>query len=167
MLKEILSPESCAECRICCVFDAGDSWEMPLIEPCLADEIQRAYPNVKMKEAFKNGRYKIFDAEYASDGLTRCPMLTEAGCALGDRKPFDCKIWPFRVMKKGGCLLLTLSPVCETVYRLPINKASDFAAKISSELFEEAMKNPEAIKEYVEGYAVFAVKEAGQNQNIS
>lgn len=31
------------------------------------------------------------------DELTYCPMLTEKGCALGDNKPFDCRVWPFRV----------------------------------------------------------------------
>lgn len=158
MLKEILSKESCAECRVCCIFDRDDCWEMPLIEPDLADEIEKNFPEAKMKPTGESKLCKIFDAEYDSEGLSRCPMLTDSGCVLGDKKPFDCRIWPFRIMRKGNCLLLTLSPVCETVFSLPTAKISAFAKKISGELFEEAKRNPEMIKDYIEGYPVFAVK---------
>ena len=160
MLKEILSKESCANCRVCCIFDRDDCWEMPLIAPELAREITDKYPEVKMIPTGENKLCKIFDAEYGQDGLTRCPMLTESGCALGDKKPFDCRIWPFRVMRKGNCLLLTLSPVCETVSALPTDKISQFADKIADKIFEEAKCNPEMIKDYVEGYPAFAVKTA-------
>lgn len=160
MLKEILSGESCASCRLCCVFDRDDCWEMPLVTPESAAEITDRYPEVKIIPAGENKLCGIFDSEYDSDGLTRCPMLTESGCKLGDGKPFDCRIWPFRVMRKDGCLLLTLSPVCETVSSLPVSKISDFAAKIADSVFEEAKRNPEMIKDYVEGYPAFAVKAA-------
>lgn len=158
MLTEILSRESCANCRVCCVFDRDDCWEMPLIVPELASEITDKYPEVKLLPTGENRRCKIFDVEYDKEGLTRCPMLSETGCRLGERKPFDCRIWPFRVMKKGDCLLLTLSPVCKTVSDLPVSKVSDFAAKVSGRIFEEAEVNPEMIKEYIDGYPAFAVK---------
>ena len=28
-----------------------------------------------------------------------CPMLCETGCTMGSEKPFDCKVWPFRMMR--------------------------------------------------------------------
>ncbi len=156
MIKEILSNDSCAACRICCIFDKTDCWEMPLITPALAAEIKKDMPDIKIR---KTGECGIFEVEYGEDGLARCPMLTENGCLLGEGKPFDCRIWPFRVMKKGNVLLLTLSPVCETVSELSVSKISAFAKKISEKIFKEAKKNPEMVKDYIDGYPVFAVRE--------
>ncbi len=157
MLKEILSGESCAACRVCCVFDREDCWEMPLITPALAKEIEKQMPDVKIR---KTGQCGVFEAEYGADGLAKCPMLTENGCALGEKKPFDCQIWPFRVMRKRNLLLLTLSPVCETVSELSVSKISGFAVKIADKIFEEARENPETVKDYIDGYPVFAVRES-------
>lgn len=156
MLTEILSRESCAECKVCCVFDREDCWEMPLIKPDLAAAIEKDYPGVKMK---KTGVCNVFEPDFAEDGLARCPMLTDTGCKLGENKPFDCRIWPFRIMKKDRLLMLTLSPVCETVSKLPVSRISEFAEKISDKIFEEAKSNPEMIKNYIDGYPVFAVRE--------
>ena len=156
MLKEILSGKDCASCRVCCIFDRTDCWEVPLVEPALAEHISENYPEVKLK---KVGRCSVFDSEFDEKGLTVCPMLTETGCKLGDRKPFDCRIWPFRVMRKDGLLLLTLSPVCGTVSKLPVEQVSGFAAKIADTIYNAAENNPEMIKDYIEGYPVFAVRE--------
>lgn len=159
MLTEILSRKECAKCRVCCVFDKTDAWEMPLITPELAKRLEKDYPNIKLKQVSENGECRIIDADFDEKGLCTCPLLTEKGCALGEEKPYDCRIWPFRVMKKGNLLLLTLSPVCNSVSSLPVNKISEFAAKIAPKIFEEVERNPEMVKEYVEDYPVFAVKE--------
>ena len=155
MLTEILSRESCAACRVCCVFDRDDCWEMPLIKPELVAEIEKKRPDVKMK---KTGVCSVFEPDFGENRLASCPMLTEKGCALGENKPFDCRIWPFRIMKKNDLLLLTLSPVCETVSNLPVSKIAEFSKKISDKIFEEAKNNPEMIKEYIDDYPVFAVR---------
>ncbi|MCM1055044.1 MAG: hypothetical protein NC394_05905 [Bacteroides sp.] len=156
MLTEILSRESCAKCKVCCVFDREDCWEMPLIKPELAAELERSRPDVKIN---KIGACGVFEPSFGEDGLAKCPMLTEKGCGLGESKPFDCRVWPFRVMKKGGLLLLTLSPVCETVSGLSVSEISAFAKKISDKIFDEAKADPETIKDYVDGYPVFDVRE--------
>lgn len=160
MLKEILTGADCASCRVCCVFDRNDCWEVPLVEPELAAYIAENHPEVKLK---KTGECSVFESEFDEKGLTTCPMLTETGCRLGDRKPFDCRIWPFRVMSKGNLLLLTLSPVCGTVSRLPVEQVSAFASKIADTIYKAAEQNPEMIKDYIEGYPIFAVREGKQN----
>ena len=62
-------------------------------------------------------------------------------------------------MRKGNLLLLTLSPVCEAVSGLPAAKISEFAKKIAPVIFEEAEKYPEMVKDYIEDYPVFSVRE--------
>ncbi len=161
MLTEILSRETCAECRVCCVFDKTDYWEMPLFSPELAKKINEEYPEIRLEKRNEKEQCKVINPEFDefdNEGLYRCPLLTEKGCALGTEKPFDCRIWPFRVMKKGDLLLLTVSPVCETVSNLPIARVSAFAGKIAPTVFEEVEKYPEMIKDYIEGYPIFAVK---------
>lgn len=159
MLKEILSGSDCAKCRVCCIFDRTDCWEIPLVEPSLAEYIKREYPDVKLEN---RGNNSVFASEFDENGLTACPMLTEQGCKLGDKKPFDCMIWPFRVMRKEDLLLLTLSPVCETVSKLPVKRISDFAAKIADTVYKAAENDPEMVKDYIEGYPVFAVRTAAE-----
>lgn len=159
MLTEILSRSQCAECRVCCVFDRSDAWEMPLITPALAKVLEEKYPNIRLKKIYENAECKVVDAEFDDNGLCTCPLLTEKGCVLGEEKPFDCRIWPFRVMKRGSLLLLTLSPVCDSLSSLSVKEISRFVPKIAPKIFEEAERNPEMVKEYIEGYPIFAVKE--------
>ena len=128
MLKGLLSPSSCASCRVCCVFDREDCWEMPLIKPELAKLIEKDYPEVKIK---KTGVCGVFEPDFGGDGLPK---------------------------ERGSLPLLTLSPVCETVSKLPVSEISEFAKKLSDKVFEEAQNNPEMIKDYIDGYPIFAVK---------
>lgn len=159
MLTEILSRSRCAECRVCCVFDRSDAWEMPLITPELAKRLEESRPDINLKKLSENASCKVVDPQFDEKGLCACPLLTEKGCSLGEDKPFDCRIWPFRVMKKGNLLLLTLSPVCNSVSSLTVNRVSRFVPEIAPKIFEEVERNPEMVKEYIEGYPIFAVKE--------
>ncbi len=159
MLTEILSRSECAECRVCCVFDRSDVWETPLITPELAKTLKDKYPDIKLKAISENTSCKVIDAKFDQEGLCTCPLLTEKGCALGENKPFDCRIWPFRVMRKGNLLLLTLSPVCNSVSSLSVSRISEFVPKIAPKILEEVKRNPEMVKEYIEGYPIFAVWE--------
>ena len=92
-------------------------------------------------------------------------MLTEKGCALGDNKPFDCRVWPFRVNRISENLLgITVSPVCETVSALPVSKLSAFISKRYNEqgsladiMLDYAKKHPYIIKPYIDGYPVLKI----------
>ena len=159
MLTKILSRGECAKCRVCCVFDRSDVWEMPLITPELADTLKKDCPDIKLKKLSEKASCRVVDAEFDEEGLCTCPMLTEKGCALGENKPFDCRIWPFRVMRKGNLLLLTLSPVCDSVSSLSVKKVSEFVPEIAPKILEEVKRNPEMVKDYIEDYPIFAVWE--------
>ena len=158
MLKRILSNESCAKCRVCCVFDRDDCWEMPLVYPELAAFIKEKYPEVALKES--DGVFS-FVPDFDKDGLANCPMLTEKGCVLGDNKPYDCRIWPFRIMRTGDRLVITVSPVCETVSALPLNALSAFVSDgFGDTVYKHAENHPEMIKPYIKDYPIIAVRNA-------
>lgn len=156
MLKEILSPESCKKCRICCVFDRDDIWEIPVFsDEQHAKIIEKSPASVFVPRGRKSW---VYDMKFSDDGLAACPALSEKGCTLGENKPFDCKIWPFRVMERGGEILLTLAPLCEAVNKLDSAELTAFAEKLAPVAFAEAEKNPDIVKPYAEGYNIYAVK---------
>lgn len=155
MLKKILSPETCGKCRVCCVFDRDDIWEIPLISESLHKNISESRPELKMTKRGESSY--VFEMEFKNDGLTYCPALSETGCTLGKNKPFDCMIWPFRAMKKGNDIVITISPVCESV-DAENTDVKALAKELAPIIFAEAEKNPDIVKEYIEGYPIAAIK---------
>ncbi len=157
VLKKILDQSTCGNCRVCCVFDKSDVWELPLLT---SNDLIYAKAHYNGEFIKRGDCSYVFDVEFKENGLAYCPMLTEKGCILGENKPFDCKIWPFRVNNLKGTLVITLSPVCRSVSSLPLNKISDFVNNdgFADMLFAEASKNPDMIKPYISGYPILAAK---------
>lgn len=157
-LTKILSSESCGKCRVCCGFTREDIWEIPLIYA----ENRNAVEEMLGARLKSRGGEFVFGMEFNSkEGeLSYCPALTENGCSLGELKPFDCSVWPFRVNALGDMRVITVSPVCETVFSLPLKTLSDFvnANGFADMLFDEARRHPDMIKPYIDGYPILAVK---------
>lgn len=78
MLTEILSRESCAKCRVCCVFDRDDVWEIPVVLPETADYIKKNIDKNAELEPYEDG-YRFVMHFKDSEELTYCPMLTDKG----------------------------------------------------------------------------------------
>jgi Fe-S-cluster containining protein len=155
MLQKIISAQECAECRFCCVFDRDDAWEMPVISDELAGE--DCFGSCGFE--FSSGAGKV-KPQYDAEGIFQCPALGETGCLLASRKPFDCRLWPLRVMHLNGLPVLTLSPFCKAANKKTVSEIQDFIAEsgIAALAFAEAEKNTAAIPEYREGYAIFEIK---------
>lgn len=157
MLGELLSREECAKCKICCCFDSDDIWEAPVITDEMADKIVKSVVNQNFIVQ-NDVRILKMDKEYDKD-LYYCSLLDHnTGCIMKDQKPFDCKIWPFRVMDFDGRLVITLSPVCPIIKTKPFEKIIDVLDKISPIIFEQAENNPEIVKPYIEGYPILATR---------
>lgn len=158
MLKNILKPESCAKCRVCCGFTEEDKWEIPLIFSELRGEIE----NQLGVTLTPRGDEFVFDMKFDGDKLVYCPAVGEHGCTLGENKPLDCRIWPFRVNSLGDRRVITVSPVCETVSALPLKTLTEFLQKdcFAKTLFDAANRHPDMVKPYLDGYPILAVEEA-------
>lgn len=153
MLKKILSPASCAECRWCCQFDENDIWEMPVLPDNTVAKIKVELPGAPLKTT---GGACRFDAHINPEsGLATCPALTAAGCMLGDDKPFDCKIWPFRVMRLCERTAIVMSLGCPALSRLSLSAVKKFLDEGFAEaVFEYAAKNPAIVTDYRDGFIV-------------
>lgn len=159
MLRKILSPESCAECRLCCVFDSSDIWEIPVFSSETAGIIREALPDTEFIR--HGGGYILKTEKLAGNELFTCPALTDKGCMLGDSKPFDCRIWPFRIMEIGGRRAITVASLCSEIYNRPLSQLVEFLRDgLADEIFSYAAENPEIVKPYDSGYPVLLFEAA-------
>lgn len=159
MLKKILSGKSCAECRLCCIFDRYDIWETPVFNEEIMNRIKQLRPGTEF--VTKDGGY-IFKADnIGADQLFSCPALTETGCMLGDDKPFDCRIWPYRIMEVGGRRAITIASICDELYNRPLSQLVGFLKEgLAEAIFSYADAHPEIVKPYYEGYPVLMFENA-------
>lgn len=157
MLSKILSKSECANCKICCSFDSYDIWETPVI----TDKIKKRVLEIKPDQRFSDisgARLFRMDREPDRD-LYFCPMLDhEKGCLLGDDKPFDCRIWPYRIMDFKGTRVIVISPVCPTVFSRPMSEIKALADELAPVIFAQADKTPEIVKPYIAEYPVLVTE---------
>ncbi len=156
MLKKILSPKTCAQCRLCCQFDATDLWELPVLPPDTVSAVQQLRPDIPFSPA---GDEQTFAApELTGDELFACPVLTSCGCGLSqEEKPFDCKIWPLRLMRTSdGTCVIAVSELCKGVENLTEDQLRAFLEEegLAEKLFAYAQEHPSHVKPLMEGYRI-------------
>ena len=157
MLSEIMSKDFCAKCKFCCSFRRCSLWETPLFPPEVAHKYMDTGYDFEVNESFARmiliDKYKTEDEEEEA----MCHFLNpNSGCTLDDNeKPFDCKIWPLRVMKKEEQYVITLSQSCPQAIELGVaayKKILDNGLK--DVIHEYALSNIYIIKPYIEGYPI-------------
>ncbi len=104
----------------------------------------------------RKGNGFVLNVSEITDGeLYNCPALTENGCILGDNKPFDCRIWPFRIMERDGKRVIAVSTLCEEIHDRDHEELKAFLKKgLAAKIFAYADKNLEAVKPYYDNYTV-------------
>ena len=157
MIRKILSHDTCAQCRLCCTFVESDKWEIPLFTGKSETETAVGFAPVRKIPGTQSC---VFDMKFNGDEIIYCPAASDHGCVLGDKRPFDCKIWPFRVNKLNDMYVITLSPVCPAVKKLPLETLCEFvkADGFADMLFSHAAEFPESVKPYEDGYPILAVE---------
>ena len=157
MLSQILSRDTCAECRFCCSFKRSSLWETPLFFEPEKNMLEKLGYTFLQEEGCGlmdlATRYKTEDPEEEAP----CFFLdSEKGCTLDEElKPFDCKIWPLRLMNRKGRLVLALTPTCQAVNRIPFEDLQKFVKEgLAESIYEYSQRHPRMIKNYREGFPV-------------
>ena len=159
MLEGLLSKEECAQCRLCCSFDSYGLWDTPVITPGMKEKVLRAKPGQRFVSRGDTLLLRMEREE--QEDLYYCPLLDRSrGCIMGDGKPFDCRIWPFRVMNFLGRRVITLSPLCPAVAEKPVEQIRKKCGEIAPAVFKEAREHPEYVRAYEEGFPIFAADTA-------
>jgi hypothetical protein len=103
------------------------------------------------------GGYKTDDPEEE----VPCTFLDpHKGCILKpEDKPFDCSIWPLRIMRKDGGLVIALTPICPSVGAVPSQALVNLVKNgLGDKFFEYAKAHPYIIKEYREGFLIILMR---------
>ena len=159
MIGKLLSREECAKCRLCCCFDSYDLWETPVIENSTR---QRILEDFKPDQDFLDLEdHSLLKMQKEPDrDLYYCSLLDhDKGCIMGTEKPFDCRIWPFRVMDLNGTRVIVLSTVCPVVQTRPLCEIQAVAKELAPQIFAYADRAPFAVKKYISGYPIMVAEE--------
>ena len=163
MLGGILKKETCATCRFCCSFRRTSLWEAPVFtyENMLALKDDPDFDGSDLTvylEDYTYAKYDLSDKYKTNDPNEEvpCPYLGENGCTLSEReKPWDCKIWPLRVMNKDGEIVIALTPTCPSINRLDFETVKEFVdTNLKKDIIEYANNHPFLIKEYRSDYPI-------------
>ena len=178
MLSSILKKESCAACRFCCAFRRQSLWEVPIFTKENKEAIEKnssldASVLIPVSDGLFGDakgdfadslsdyfRYELFDSYQTEDPEEEapCPYLdSKTGCVLNeDEKPWDCKIWPLRVMRKeDGEIVVALTPTCPSVNQLDMETIKEFVNdEFKEKLLSYAKEHPFLVKEYREDFPI-------------
>ena len=175
MLSSILSKNTCAACKFCCSFRRQSLWETPLFPPEVAEKLSRENEYGVVGEFVQAGRdgqdgqgaqnqqeafRLVLENNYHTDNPEEevpCTFLDpQKGCILKpEDKPFDCSIWPLRIMDKGGKLVIALTPTCPAIGATPDKALVNLVQSgLGEQIFEYAKTHPYIVKEYREGFPI-------------
>jgi hypothetical protein len=121
--SHILTRETCAICKNCCIFKPESLAYVP----------------------------KGAEVKKQSDGMFVCVhRCANAGCTLGKDKPMECTAWPFSISKRGSELLLVLEHSCPELNKKDKKeKAKNFALEtVAPILLEYSKRHLNTLREY-------------------
>ena len=107
----------------------------------------------------KYGRMHLQDSYNTDDENEEVPCFfldPDKGCTLSyEDKPFDCKIWPLRIMKKDDKLVIAFTPTCAALGKEPSVELKELVCgRLGDSIYEYARRHPFIIKDYKEGFPV-------------
>ena len=168
MLSSVLSKSQCAACKFCCSFRRQSLWETPLFPLEVAEKLSREneygvvgkFTPIQDAREAQNAYRLVLENNYRTDDPEEevpCTFLdSERGCILKpEDKPFDCSIWPLRIMNKDGKLVIALTPTCPSIGEAPSPELTELVKNgLGEKILEYAKAHPYIVKEYREGFPV-------------
>lgn len=157
MLTHLFSPDACAHCRLCCNFHRRTAWETPALE---AEDVERLCARNIPLTRHTNGADTIALPFHTDDPeeVALCPLLdTTKGCTLPrEERPFECRIWPLRLMQDAdGTLLIGCYDACPALTPSVRENLHAFATgQLLPQLLQFAKDNPAAIRSLDPAYHI-------------
>lgn len=165
-MKQLIQHEQCQRCRECCRFREDRQYFAPIFTEMELAAIQEVRPEMPEFRPFK-GSDKVFQIVLTKSQDENsvypyvCPFLDEEAysCTIYDRRPFDCRTWPFllqKVTQTGTSLLAHFTgDVCLALDEVSPEDFDDykayFQALVTSEKYVQFLKhNPELLWEHEE-----------------
>ena len=151
MLSAVLSGETCAKCRNCCIFEERSAWEVPTFSAEAAARLPETYQRTK-----DGARYRITLPYDETHTAQRCPFLDDSkGCTLPpEEKPFACSLWPVRLMRdESGRVFFALYRGCPGIPETALDKVRELLnSGLRARVLAEAARDPSLILPYHKNY---------------
>ena len=130
---------------------------------CALQESQGSYQFDMNDDNGKYGRMHLQDSYNTDDENEEVPCFfldPDKGCTLSyEDKPFDCKIWPLRIMKKDDEYVIALTPTCPSIGKEPSDELQKLVDDgLGDIIYDYAKTHPFIIKDYKEGFPVLMVR---------
>lgn len=134
MLSKILEKPTCASCKFCCVFSRKALWEVPNFPREFLDELQKFAVTPPLFTEENRALTLHLEQLYKTNSeqeTVPCSFLDEkSGCTLPTNlKPMQCKIWPFRIVKREGKNLLVFETTCTALGDSLTTELREFAKR--------------------------------------
>lgn len=157
MTEKLLSSTDCAGCRQCCSFESYGLRSTPTVTDDTAKLAARLKPDVRFADA---DGIRLFMMEQADErDLYFCPMLDHSsGCMLGSDKPFECRIFPFTLMRFEGRQVIAVSAYCPVAVQKPLAELRAAAAELAPDIFAAGAERPELVRPFENGYVILIAK---------
>ena len=156
MLTGIFSPSKCAECKLCCNFHRNSAWETPALEADLIFHLHElCVPLVKRADG-TTSFYLDFKTD-SPDEVANCPMLDpNSGCILPrEMRPFECRIWPIRAMRKSGRMTIGIYRNCAALDNRAFAALRTAALhELLPHIMEYVRRCPQAIRDFDPAYEI-------------
>lgn len=156
MLTHIFTPTQCANCKLCCNFHRDSAWETPALESQQISLLQSKGTPLEIRPDGSCSFHLSFLTNLA-DEVCNCPVLdTQNGCTLPRKqRPFECRIWPLRLMNDGNQLVLGLYTQCPALTPPVLHKLISYATgELLPRLTEYAREHPLAVRSLNPAYQV-------------
>lgn len=169
MLSKVLKRSTCANCKFCCSFRKTSLWETPLFPQETMDKLEKDHmarngekltfhKQVHNGETYGQMNLLGYYQTENPDEEAPCEFLdAQKGCMLSDEdKPFDCKIWPLRIMEKENKLVIALTPTCPSINEQPLERMEKLVNEegLGDQIYEYAKTHQYMIKDYKEGFPI-------------
>ena len=156
MLTGIFSPSKCADCKLCCNFHRSSAWETPALNEAQIFLLNELCVPLEKRPDGTTSFFLNFCTD-SEDEIANCPMLDpNSGCTLPrEDRPFECRIWPVRVMREHSRLLIGIYRNCAALEGDAFEKLREFTLnELLPQILEYAHKNPRAVREFDTAYQI-------------
>ncbi|MDO5470720.1 MAG: hypothetical protein Q4F38_05405 [Akkermansia sp.] len=156
MLTGIFTPSDCAKCKLCCNFHRQTAWETPALENEQIFLMQEmCIPLIKRPDGTTTF-YLHFTSD-KEDEVANCPALDMChGCILPrEQRPFECRIWPVRVMRDKNTLVIGIYENCPALHDDVFEKLKNHTLEnLLPEILAYAKRQPNAVREFDCAYRI-------------
>lgn len=156
MLTGIFSPTLCSECKLCCNFHRNTAWETPSLQDEQIFLMHEMCIPLQKRSDGTTSFYLHFTSD-SLDEVVNCPLLdTCTGCIIPrEQRPFECRIWPLRIMKKGRTKIIGIYENCPALTGDNFEKLKNFAlTELLPQILSFASRHPEIMRNFNSAYKI-------------